>query len=201
MVSTFERSSQWFQTNANRWLDHCGNFVPILKALTLSETHCWIQVFACFDMHSESWRCIAPTPTTRESGLRDNLREILFAVSQQSFERLLKKTVLSIQSKVLLHKVQSCLHSLTIYYSSVSNNFYFWLKATYTGLLKWNDNIKLHHLPPNNCVANEYIALKVILRFMSMHEAPTKNPTLCATMVFNNKNANIIKNSVGLERS
>lgn len=54
------------------------------------------------------------------------------------------------------------------------------------------------YVPPNNCVASVYKALTVMLKFMSMQQAPTKKPTLCATIVFSRRNASIITNRLAL---
>lgn len=37
-----------------------------------------------------------------------------------------------------------------------------------------------------------------MLKFMSIQQAPTKKPTLCATTVFSNRNANMVRKRVGL---
>lgn len=37
-----------------------------------------------------------------------------------------------------------------------------------------------------------------MLRFMSIQQAPTKKPTLCATTVLSSRKANIVRNRVGL---
>lgn len=37
-----------------------------------------------------------------------------------------------------------------------------------------------------------------MLKFMSIQQAPTKKPTLCATTVFRSRKASIVRNRVGL---
>jgi len=52
--------------------------------------------------------------------------------------------------------------------------------------------------PPNSWVASVYRALRVMLTFMSMQQAPMKKPTLWATIVLISRKMSIRKKSFKL---